>query len=401
MQWEDKIINRINQGNKERWAQIGKSVLILLSVTFFVLPTILCVIFLAKIHKLEKQVIKLETIEKSKNDDFKEESSNASIVYAAEKSSEVDDLTINITNKGNKPLNDKDVEQLNIQKTDLSKGNYTDRAHQVISDKDIVDKNTTDKNIKYRNTTDKNTKHKNTTGKIDKDTTNQNIKEKVPNKQDTHKKDRVTKKVYLTFDDGPSINTEKVLDVLAANKVKATFFVIGKTDEHSKKMYKRIVDEGHTLGMHSYSHKYDVIYNSVKDFDEDFNKIRNLIFEETGYYPTIYRFPGGSSNLVSKIKMSKFIKYLNKKGVVYFDWNTSNGDATNIPYTKKELVENVMSGVDLFDSAVVLMHDTVAKETTLNSLSKLIKELKDKDVEILPIDDTVKPVQHIKYDSIK
>ena len=81
------------------------------------------------------------------------------------------------------------------------------------------------------------------------------------------------KTVYLTFDDSPGPNTEKILDILKKNDVKATFFVTGKTDDFSKKMYKRIVDEGHTLGMHSYSHVYDEIYASEKAFTQDFEKL--------------------------------------------------------------------------------------------------------------------------------
>ena len=75
------------------------------------------------------------------------------------------------------------------------------------------------------------------------------------------------KKVYLTFDDGPSDHTDEILDILKKNKVRATFFVVGKETEHAKKMYRRIILEGHTLGMHSYSHNYDQIYASVGSRD--------------------------------------------------------------------------------------------------------------------------------------
>ena len=103
-------------------------------------------------------------------------------------------------------------------------------------------------------------------------------------------------KVYLTFDDGPSSNTAAILDTLAQYNVKATFFVVGKEDEESQEMYKRIVNEGHTLGMHSYSHKYSVIYDSLENFEDDFTKIQNYLYDITGEDCHYYRFPGGSSS---------------------------------------------------------------------------------------------------------
>lgn len=111
------------------------------------------------------------------------------------------------------------------------------------------------------------------------------------------------RQVYLTFDDGPSSNTDQILDILKEYDVKATFFVVGKTDERSVKAYQRIVDEGHTLAMHSYSHKYDEIYESKEAFAKDLNSLQEYLYETTGVWPRIYRFPGGSSNTVSKVDM--------------------------------------------------------------------------------------------------
>ena len=117
------------------------------------------------------------------------------------------------------------------------------------------------------------------------------------------------KKVYLTFDDGPSSNTDQILDILKDYDVKATFFVVGKTDERSVKAYQRIVEEGHTLAMHSYSHKYDEIYESKEAFARDLNSLQEYLYETTGVWPRIYRFPGGSSNTVSKVDMQELIEY--------------------------------------------------------------------------------------------
>lgn len=204
-------------------------------------------------------------------------------------------------------------------------------------------------------------------------------------------------KAYLTFDDGPSAATAQILDILKEYDVKATFFVIGKTDENSVEMYKRIVAEGHTLAMHSYSHKYSEIYESVKAFAEDFNKLRDYLYEVTGVKPDIYRFPGGSSNTVSKIGMKEFIKYIDAKNVVYFDWNVSAGDASSKRMLSVDkIVENVMSDVKKHPSAVILMHDAKGKASTLEALPLIIEKLKEEEVEIRPIDRMVPPVQHIE-----
>lgn len=205
------------------------------------------------------------------------------------------------------------------------------------------------------------------------------------------------KKAYLTFDDGPSEATAEILDILKEYEVKATFFVIGKTDKNSAEMYKRIVEEGHTLAMHSYSHKYKEIYSSVKAFAEDFNKLQSLLYEITGVKPDIYRFPGGSSNSVSEIGMKEFIKYIDAKNVVYFDWNVSAGDASSKKMLSADkIVENVMCDVQKHQSAVILMHDAKGKATTLEALPFIIEKLKEEGIEIRAIDRNVKPIQHIE-----
>ena len=209
------------------------------------------------------------------------------------------------------------------------------------------------------------------------------------------------KKVYLTFDDGPSKYTEDILDILAEYDVKATFFVIGKTDEASKRIYRRIIEEGHTLGMHSYSHIYDQIYNSLEDFDKDFTKLWKLLYDTIGYNPTIYRFPGGSGNHVSKNNMDQFIRYLNEKSIVYFDWNVLNRDATGVEYTKDQLIENVLSGVINKRVSIVLLHEGETKKSTVESLPELLEELLTLGAELLPLDENVTPIQHINAKSIK
>lgn len=208
-------------------------------------------------------------------------------------------------------------------------------------------------------------------------------------------------KVYLTFDDGPSSNTPRILDILAENDIKASFFVVGKTDDDSKAMYKRIVDEGHTLGMHSYTHRYSAVYDSLAGFEEDLTNIQNLLYDVTGEDCMLYRFPGGSSNRVSNTSMEEFISYLNQQGITYFDWNVSCGDATSQAYTADELVDNVMSDVVRYKTSVVLLHDSETKDTTVEALTPMIKALKALGAKILPIDEETTAIQHITADSVQ
>ncbi len=209
------------------------------------------------------------------------------------------------------------------------------------------------------------------------------------------------KKVYLTFDDGPSSNTEDILDILAKNNIKATFFVIGQTDDHSRKMYERIYQEGHTLAMHSYTHQYQKIYKSVNAYKSDMTKLSDLLFNITGQRPKFIRFPGGSSNTVSGVGMDEIIRYTKKAGYVYIDWNVINGDATGEKLTNQQMIDNVISGVELYENSVVLMHDCAGKQQTVETLPKIINKLKKMDVTMLPINDTTTLVQHIKAEDVK
>lgn len=221
-----------------------------------------------------------------------------------------------------------------------------------------------------------------------------NQKENLAQPGDTHK-------VYLTFDDGPSENTVAILDILKKHNIKATFFVIGNEDEDAGEIYKRIVDEGHTLAMHSYSHKYSMLYNTLEDFQNDFSKIQNYLYEVTGEECLYYRFPGGSSNHVSNTSMTEFIQYLNQQGITYFDWNVSSGDATSQAYTPEELVENVMTDIVKYKTSIVLMHDAETKVSTVEALEPMIESLQNMGAEILPIDENTTVVQHIAASSVE
>lgn len=208
-------------------------------------------------------------------------------------------------------------------------------------------------------------------------------------------------KVYLTFDDGPSENTAKILDVLKEHDVKATFFVTGKEDEGYAELYKRIVNEGHTLGMHSYSNKYNTIYQSLDAFAEDLNKLRDYLYELTGTEALYYRFPGGSSNQISDVSMNSLIHYLNQQGMIYYDWNVSSGDAATSAYTADEIVANVTNGIEKYKTSIVLLHDADDKETTVEALEPLLLALEDMGAQILPINEDTSVIQYIKAAAIE
>lgn len=239
-------------------------------------------------------------------------------------------------------------------------------------------------------------------GTADNGSSDNNIKESpVPQKEEVDQTKIKGKKVYLTFDDGPSTNTEEILNILDQYNVKATFFVIGKTDESLKKMYKQISENGHTLAMHSYTHQYDKIYKTIGAYKKDLTQLSDLLFEVTGERPKYLRFPGGSSNAVSKIDMKKVIRYVDAQGLTYFDWNVINGDATGKKLTEKQMINNVISGVETYENAMVLMHDSAGKEMTVKTLPTILKKLKKMKVNILPINDTTVPVQHIRVENVR
>lgn len=206
--------------------------------------------------------------------------------------------------------------------------------------------------------------------------------------------DTTTKKVYLTFDDGLGSQSGKILDILKKNHVKATFFVTGKEDASSKKIYQRIVKEGHTLAMHSYSHIQDVIYDSKEAFEKDLKQINRCLYEATGVHTKFYRFPGGSSTQNTSLPIQNFIDVLKKNHYLYLDWNVISPDINNANATKEQVVTGVMQGVDAYDTAVVLMYDVADKPMTVKALPSIIKQIKAKNYELLPVDESMILIQH-------
>lgn len=222
--------------------------------------------------------------------------------------------------------------------------------------------------------------------------------EDVRGQEDASDEENVTvRKVYLTFDDGPSSNTDNILDILDTYGVKATFFVTGKEGAKAEASYRRIVEEGHTLGMHSYTHDYSVIYASEEAFMEDMEKLQRYLYDVTGVQSTYIRFPGGSSNKVSDVDMRLLITDVHEAGMEYFDWNVSSQDASSKPLTKEEILDNCLNSIERFQNCIILMHDAGSKDSTVEALPELIEHIQAMEhTELLPITEDTVPVWHIK-----
>ena len=169
------------------------------------------------------------------------------------------------------------------------------------------------------------------------------------------------KVIYLTFDDGPSQYTSELLDILDRYNVKATFFVTGRNTGYSYligEAYRR----GHSIGLHSNTHNYGYIYSSVDAYFEDLNAINEIVKAQTGSYSNIIRFPGGSSNTVSRNYsigiMRNLSSMVESRGYKYYDWNVSSGDASSTIMNSSQYSNNVINGLGNGSSYVVLQHDT-------------------------------------------
>ena len=199
-----------------------------------------------------------------------------------------------------------------------------------------------------------------------------------------------TKTVYLTFDDGPSENTQPVLDILDRYGIKATFFVTGLHPDYFP-MIATCYKAGHTIGMHTYSHDYSDVYASVDAYWTDLNKIAEVVRDQIGYVPCFIRFPGGSSNTVSANYtlgiMSELSQEVVSEGYQYFDWDASCGDGAE--HTADELVDATIADTSYgYRSIVFLMHDGTAKESTVEALPRIIEYFKSEGYEFAPIDRT-------------
>ena len=211
------------------------------------------------------------------------------------------------------------------------------------------------------------------------------IVEKIPVKDG----DKV---IYLTYDDGPSEETERLLDILDQEGVKATFFVMaqGKSLEDCKKWLKMIVDRGHAIGVHTYSHQYKEIYASPQAFLEDFKKMHDLIYEATGQKITMFRFAGGSVNAYNKATCKAIIAEMERRGYTYFDWNVDSGDSekgNNGKFIYDTTTQEILS----HQKSIVLMHNSKAKKATVDQTAAIIEKAKAAGYRFDVLDPSVKP----------
>ena len=198
-----------------------------------------------------------------------------------------------------------------------------------------------------------------------------------------------SKTMYLTFDDGPTAeNTEAVLDILKAKNIKATFFLIGENVERNPEVAKRIVEEGHSIGIHCYDHDYEDIYKSVDSYVADFEKAKAVIYEVTGVETKMFRFPGGSVNAYNKAVRQGIIDEMTGKGYIYYDWNASLEDACrdNAP---EKLLKNAKESTLGRKRIIMLAHDVVYNTTLC--LEELLEQFPE--YRMLPLSEAVEPIR--------
>lgn len=198
-----------------------------------------------------------------------------------------------------------------------------------------------------------------------------------PNNKDWSFKTNGHKTIYLTIDDGPSKNTQPVLDILDRYGAKATFFVVGYNDEYFP-MIAEAYKRGHTIGLHSMTHDYPSIYASQQAFFDDLDAIGSIVSDQIGYVPAFIRFPGGSSNMISASYtpgiMTALTAEVQNRGYQYYDWTISFGDGAD--HSADELVEYACQPpVD--ENIMMLLHDSTAKDTTVEALPRVIEYYQD------------------------
>ncbi len=189
-----------------------------------------------------------------------------------------------------------------------------------------------------------------------------------------------TKRVFLTFDDGPSSAvTPDILDVLKNENIKATFFVLGTMVKSNPEIIKRERLEGHYIANHGYSHVYKKVYENENKPLEEYKKTNDLIqkaLNDNNYQSNVFRFPGGSNGGYYDDIKTKAKQILKKNGVAYLDWNALTNDSAGAT-TEEEMLKNLKSTSKNKNSIVVLMHDAPNKKQTAKTLPKIIKYFRD------------------------
>ena len=202
-----------------------------------------------------------------------------------------------------------------------------------------------------------------------------------------------TKRVFLTFDDGPSPVTSKILDILKQENVKATFFILGSNVDSRKDVVKRMYEEGHYLANHGYSHTYSKIYSSPQSVLDEYNecndKVKNAI-EVPDYNSHLFRFPGGlAGGKYAEIK-KEAKEILLQNNIVNVDWNALTGDAETNNLSVEFEMTRLTETMESKNSLVILMHDAAAKSVTADTLPQIIAKLKEEGYEFKNFYDIIK-----------
>jgi len=199
--------------------------------------------------------------------------------------------------------------------------------------------------------------------------------------------------VYLTFDDGPSPNTKVILDQLKEYDAKATFFVVGEKVEEYPDIVKRIKAEGHTVAVHTDTHDYNKVYQSVDNFIADyeacFNKIKEVIPDEQ---VDICRLPGGSINAYNSNIYQQLNAELLRRGFVYYDWNVDSGDASSRRASEREMMSAISWNRDKQKDSIVLFHDGASSQYATTILPNLLKTLQQKKITVQKLSNDVMPI---------
>ena len=200
------------------------------------------------------------------------------------------------------------------------------------------------------------------------------------------------KRVFLTFDDGPSTSvTPYILNLLVEQNIKATFFVLGSKVEANPDLVKRAYDEGHYIANHGYSHKYSEMYSTAQNVLDEYNKTNDLIKEAIGnqnYNSLVFRFPGGSSGGPYNDLKQEAKELLKQNGIASVDWNALTNDAAGAN-TKEKIMENFYNTVQNKTSIVILMHDAPDKILTYECLPDIIQYFKDNGYEFKTMYDVI------------
>ena len=185
--------------------------------------------------------------------------------------------------------------------------------------------------------------------------------------------------IYLTFDDGPSINTERILDILAKRGATATFFVTAQEydREYLARLINRIIDEGHSLGLHSLTHNFSEIYASPEAYLRDIDELRGLIEEISGYRPSIVRFPGGSHTInATRETIAAIQSELARRGYIWYDWDICTGDSGAHPRPAEAIARSIIDNVlEQGGGIIVLCHDNRNPVTTPDAIGIAIDTL--------------------------